>query len=288
MSENFNKSEEKKTFEDLRENIKIFEQKTGFIFDVFFLEYYPKLTYYINSICKDMQMAEDFAVDTFLMGLEKINLYDETHSSKFGTWLFKVGRNITIGELKSKKNNTISMDSGISNTKDTSVTIKAFLHNSQIEDEEERTHKSITDLKYKVAINNIDKLNQPFKKVIQMRELQNLSYKEIASRLGSNVKFEIVTNSDSKIKLPKSLSDVTNIIDVMSGDKISNYSLSDGGNLNPFYTHITLPKSGKYIIEAREPYNLSTIKNRIRKGRQILEKMSKSDFNEILMNHGEF
>lgn len=156
-----------------------FLMKTGKPFHFYWKSYYDKLVYFLNRYCKDPQMAEDMAVDTFLISLQKIDKYDKD-KSQFSTWLFTIGRNHTIQTLDRRKN-ILSIDAPMD---DEGSTILDFLQD--VPPYEEEKHIVILK-KAEIMRKHIDQLNEPYRQVIQLREIENMPYKDIADILDRNL-----------------------------------------------------------------------------------------------------
>lgn len=277
------KNKKEKTFKDLEEQVLKFEEVTGKKFSDFFTSYYPKLVYFITKICKDEDLAQDLAVESFISSLEKIDNY-EIGKAQYHTWLYTIARNATLQEIKDKRR-FVSMDSSID---DEGTSMKDFISDHSDEDLKRTERTLISDEKAKITMESIQKLKQPYRKVVEMRELERMSYKDIATELGNDVYFEITLSESKKIQMPSELSYATDIIDVISGESISNFKLIEGdAKKTPFYTHIELP-SGTYRVRGREPHNLSTLKSQIRNGRILLEKMVVRDFKKIVDIYGDY
>ena len=75
---------------------KLFKEITGYDFERYYIEYRPKLTWYLASrYTKDVDKAEDFANQAFMQALEKIETYN-SEKSKLITWLTKIAINLVI------------------------------------------------------------------------------------------------------------------------------------------------------------------------------------------------
>ena len=123
-------------------------------------------------------------------------------------------------------------------------------------------------------------LKDPYKTVIQMRELKKMTYKNIAGNQGKDVQFEINVQLDESCPLPMELSKVYNITDA-DGNIMDKFTLIEGDTKKtPFFTEISI-KPGKYSISARTPKSLSTIKSQIRNGRAILINETKKEFDVL-------
>lgn len=264
-----------------------FKQKTGEEFSSFYQKYLPKLIYFTTKLCKDEQLAQDITIDSFMDSLEKIDKYDP-EKSRFSTWLFTIARNKAFQELKKGKK-FISMDATID---EEGTTIGDFVADNSEEDREREEKYELDVKKSNIIKENIIKLKQPYRTVIEMRELKKMSYKDIASELGNDSEIELTVNSsdlDYKFRsdgskvlaftLPNEISKAYEVVD-NNGNKV-NYNLIEGDTKKtPFYTHIEIPE-GNYRLRVREPKNLSTLKSQIRNGRLKLQKMVEKDFNVL-------
>jgi RNA polymerase sigma factor (sigma-70 family) len=159
---------------------KLFKEKTGKDFLSVYEKYYPKLIYFTNKICNDEQKAEDISTDSFMIALDKIEKYDLS-KAQFSTWLFTIAKNLSLQELKNDKK-SISLD--IEYDSD-GTTMKDFIFemdepNSEIKHEVKRQKSSI-------MLKHIEKLKEPYRTVIEMREIKKMSYKDISDHLGKNL-----------------------------------------------------------------------------------------------------
>lgn len=156
----------------------LFKERTGSDFTHFYKKYYPKLIYYTAKMCNDTQKAEDVTTESFMTAFEKIDKY-EREKSQFSTWLFTIARNIMLQEIKNQKK-TVSIDVQID---EEGTTLKDFI-------KEEQSTDHITKLvtrKSDIMKYHISKLKEPYKKVIEMRELKKMQYKDIAKELDLNL-----------------------------------------------------------------------------------------------------
>jgi RNA polymerase sigma factor (sigma-70 family) len=160
------------------EQEKVFKERTGKDFSSLYTKYYPKLIYFTAKMCNDVQKAEDISTESFLLAFEKIEKYDK-EKSQFSTWLFTIAKNLTLQDIKNQKKTT-SMDLEYD---EEGTTMKDF-----IQEEEDYSYlNEIHDKKADIMKSYISKLKTPYKKVIEMRELKKMSYKDIADELGKNL-----------------------------------------------------------------------------------------------------
>jgi len=158
----------------------IFKQKTGKDFTTIYQKYYPKLIYFTNKICNDQQKAEDISTDSFMIALEKIDKYD-SEKSQFSTWLFTIAKNLTLQELKNGKK-SISMDVEFDSE---GTTMKDFINTTEEVDNEKIN--DVFNKKAEIMKKYMADLKEPYKTVIEMREIQKMAYQDIADKLGRNL-----------------------------------------------------------------------------------------------------
>ena len=160
------------------EQEKLFKERTGKDFTSLYQKYYPKLIYFTSRICNDPQKAEDLSTDSFMIALDKIHKY-EREKSQFSTWLFTIAKNLTLQDLKNSKR-SVSLDIEFD---EEGTTMKDFIQ----EDDYEAPNYECFDKKAEVMKRHIDGLKEPYKTVIEMREIKKMAYKDIADQLGKNL-----------------------------------------------------------------------------------------------------
>lgn len=179
------------------EHEKIFRQRTGNDFSFYYKKYYPKLIYYTAKMCKDQQKAEDVTTESFMTAFEKIDKY-ESEKSQFSTWLFTIARNIMLQEIKNEKK-SVSIDIEFD---EDGTTLKDFI----TDEESDENLSELSIRKAEIMKKYIQELKQPYKQVIEMREIKRMAYKDIADELNLNlstVKSQIRNGRAILIKLSK-------------------------------------------------------------------------------------
>lgn len=169
------------------EREKIFIEKTGKKFTTIYQKYYPKLIYFTSKICNDHQKAEDIATESFMIALDKIDKYDQ-EKSQFSTWLFTIAKNLSLQEKKNEKK-SISIDIEYDNE---GTTMKDFINDESEEDTE--YIRNVYDKKADIMLKYMLELKEPYKTVIEMREIKKMAYKDIAEQLNkplSTIKSQI-------------------------------------------------------------------------------------------------
>lgn len=166
-------------FTDKEDN---FKERTGKDFTFFYTKYYPKLLYFTSRMAEsaklDVTTAEDVSTDAFLTAFEKIDKYNQ-EKSQFSTWLFTIAKNIMLQVIKNE-HKTLSLDVPVD---EEGTTMKDFLED---EESEQYVHDLI-QMKSDIMIEKISHLKNPYKQVIEMRELKKMAYKDIADDLGRNL-----------------------------------------------------------------------------------------------------
>jgi RNA polymerase sigma-70 factor (ECF subfamily) len=160
------------------EQEKVFKERTGKDFSSLYKKYYPKLIYFTAKMCNDQQKAEDISTDSFLIAFEKIEKY-EKEKSQFSTWLFTIAKNLVLQDIKIEKK-TISLDVEFD---EEGTTMKDFIPEVH---GDEHLHDLVSK-KSEIMKNHISNLKNPYKKVIEMREIKRMAYKDIANELGKNL-----------------------------------------------------------------------------------------------------
>ena len=160
------------------EQEKVFRERTGKDFSTLYTKYYPKLVYFTSKICNDTQRAEDISTDSFMAAFDKIEKY-EKEKAQFSTWLFTIAKNLALQDIKNEKK-TMSLDIQFD---DEGTTMKDFI---QEEESDNSTHE-LQAKKADIMKKHIDNLKNPYKEVIEMRELKRMSYKDISDKLNLNL-----------------------------------------------------------------------------------------------------
>jgi len=268
-----------------------FKEKTGENFPIYYEKYRPKLSWYLNSrYTKNIETAEEFADLAFTQGLEKIDTYNN-EIAQFITWVTSIAINLVIKDYKDrKKANLTSIDEEISEN----LTLSTFLQHN--DNNEEKVLHEENKKKCDIIKDVIKSLPEKYRKVMQMRELDNKPYKDIANSI---TKEYTTTISDDHYFNVSDLFQSATITNCGSTDVIINYE--DSG-----YS-ITLPPNEEKIIEKEdiidsidkqiklsdvsninikviESTNLSTIKSQIKKGRFLIRKKVKRSFELIDKN----
>lgn len=124
---------------------------------------------------RDRALAEDLSQETFVKAFSKLDTYDR--GRKFSSWLFKIGHNTAIDELRKKRLATVSL---ASSREEDAPTLEARLP-------AERTSEPGTRLE-QVGLRGaleaaIGELRPEYREAMLLRFREGLSYEEVAEIL---------------------------------------------------------------------------------------------------------
>jgi len=164
-----------------------FEERTGLNFQIFYKNYKPKLMWYITRYTKDSEVAEDHVEDAFIQALLNINTYKrpDEGGAQVNTWIYKIAENIVKKAHKdSERLPTNSLDKEMAENFKLSNLIP-YDDGKPIIDEYNIFVKKANVIKE--AINNLPEKDSKYKKVLIMREIEGMAYKEISEELNINL-----------------------------------------------------------------------------------------------------
>ena len=277
------------------DRIKVFEEMTGLDFTNFYSKYMPKLINHNKKFCKgNIQAAEDMAIESLMKALGKMDDtkggYDKT-KAHFSTWLFTISRNDSIQDTN-KNNKNVSIDENVND--DEKTTVKDFISNSEDESFREYQEKELNTMKGQILRDKINDLEEPFRNVIFLREINNMSYREITIELRNTKRMslnETIFNNCNYHNNTLELVDPENKKDgqIVKIFKINSIKDSNGDDVNynileqdkdGLISKIEIDK-GEYTIDCEVPFNMSTLKSQIRNGREKLRNLVGDEFEII-------
>lgn len=164
-----------------------FEERTGINFQNFYKNHKPKLMWYITKYTKDTEVAEDHVEDAFIQALLNIDTYKrpEEGGAQVNTWIYKIAENIV--KKAHKDDQRLPTDS-----LDKDLAINFSLSNVVAYDD---GRKSVEEYNIfvkkaniiKETIYSLPEKDSKYKKVLIMRELEGMAYKEISEELNINL-----------------------------------------------------------------------------------------------------
>lgn len=139
--------------------------------------YTTPLLNYTFRMLKNREDAEDALQETYLKAYNSINKFEGL--SSFKTWIYKIATNVCLDILRKQKKQT---------HQSLNVTNEDGEHEISIPDE---TYSPEISAKKRAAMDTLkkalDKLSKEHKTAIILRDINGLSYDEIAEALSSNV-----------------------------------------------------------------------------------------------------
>lgn len=136
-------------------------------------KYQKPLYFHVLKMVRNHEQVEDLVQEAFMKAFNNLNSYNTNYA--FSTWLYRITTNHTIDYLRKKKLKTTSINDPVK-TKDGEMEI-------QISDDAETDRNIIRNERKKIIHNAINDLPKKYRRVIEMRHLQELSYQEIADQL---------------------------------------------------------------------------------------------------------
>jgi len=119
--------------------------------------------------------AEDLTIESFGKAFKNLHNYQPTFA--FSTWLFRIATNNGIDFIRKKKLNTLSIDKSFESEEGDEITID--IRSGSPDPEEEM----ITAQKKEVLKKFVDKLKPRYRRLIELRYYEGMSYEEISENL---------------------------------------------------------------------------------------------------------
>jgi RNA polymerase sigma-70 factor (ECF subfamily) len=166
---------------------KQFEERTGINFQDFYKNHKPKLLWYISRYTKNSEVAEDYVEDAFIQALLNINTYKrpEEGGAQVNTWIYKIAENIVKKAHKtSQRIPTNSLDKEI---------VENFHLSNVIPYDDGKKNMDEYNIFVKKAniikevIYGLPDKDSKYRKVLIMREIEGMAYKEISEELNINL-----------------------------------------------------------------------------------------------------
>lgn len=137
---------------------------------------YKKAVYFmILKMIRDADDAEDLTMEAFAKAFRNLERFKKDYT--FSTWLFRIATNNTIDFIRKKKLKTMSLNTSMSDDGGNSVNI-------DVEDDENNPQDEfIKSQRIEMVRIFVDKLPAKYRKLVQLRYFDELSYEEIAQEL---------------------------------------------------------------------------------------------------------
>jgi RNA polymerase sigma-70 factor (ECF subfamily) len=135
--------------------------------------YRDAIYYMLLKMVNNASDAEDLTIEAFGKAFKNISQYAPNYA--FSTWLFKIATNNCIDFIRKKKANHISLDHNDEEHEKATMDVQA-----PVMDPEETL---INEQKIKLMRSVVSKLKPRYRKLIELRYFNELSYEEIAEEL---------------------------------------------------------------------------------------------------------
>jgi len=137
-------------------------------------KYERALYYHILKIVHNREVVEDLVQEAFVKAFDNLGSYSTSYA--FSTWLYRIATNHTIDYLRKKKLKTLSIDEPVK-TREGEMQM-------ELEDTDSHTDRQvIRKQRQKIIRKAIPALPPKYKRVIQMRHMEEKSYQEISEIL---------------------------------------------------------------------------------------------------------
>ena len=149
--------------------------------DELYAQYSQIVFHFLYARCKDVTLAEDLMQETFLKALESLRSYDE--SCKLSTWLCQIAKHLLYQHWsKTNRARLEELDETLVSEHDTE-------------------RQAIARVELADVWNRLQKFPSDTRKVVELRVLGSLSFREIGDMLGKSENWARVTFYRAKIIL---------------------------------------------------------------------------------------
>ena len=173
-------------------------------YEELFKRYKDAIFFMLLKMVNNKNDAEDLTFEAFGKAFRNIKQYSPKYA--FSTWLFKIASNNCIDFLRKKKGNTVSIDGKDDNENERSITLESNTLNPE--------QDYIKKQKAKIMRNEVSRLKERYRRLIELRYFEEFSYEEIAQELKlpiGTVKAQLFrarellfnTLKDSEVKIEK-------------------------------------------------------------------------------------
>ncbi|MDX5337882.1 MAG: sigma-70 family RNA polymerase sigma factor [Cyclobacteriaceae bacterium] len=164
-----------KALEDFDLIDKAVEEKDQTAYAMLMKRYKKAVYFMILKMIRDADDAEDLTMEAFAKAFRNLHRFKKDYT--FSTWLFRIATNNTIDFIRKKKLKTMSLNTTLSDDSGNSVTI-------DVEDDENNPQDEfIKSQRIEMVRVFVDKLPPKYRKLVQLRYFDELSYEEIAQEL---------------------------------------------------------------------------------------------------------
>lgn len=137
-------------------------------------KYHDAIFSFVFRMIHDREQVEDLTQEAFIKAFASLRSFNEEYA--FSTWLYKIATNNSIDYIRKRKLQTFSIDKPIES--------KESEYSFEISDDSYEADKEMISDQRSVLLNKaIATLPEKYRKVIQLRHVDEKSYEEIADQL---------------------------------------------------------------------------------------------------------
>ena len=137
-------------------------------------KYHDAIFSFIYRMIHDRQQVEDLTQEAFIKAFASLRSFNEEYA--FSTWLYKIATNNCIDYIRKRKLQTFSIDKPIE-SRDSEIIFELP------DDSFEADRGIISSQRARLLKDAIEALPEKYRKVIQLRHVEEKSYEEIARQL---------------------------------------------------------------------------------------------------------
>ena len=137
--------------------------------------YKDSIYFMVLKMVHNKDDAEDITIESFGKAFNRLDKYDAKYA--FSTWLFKIATNNCIDFIRKKRLETTSLDEPYGNEDGDEMSIDVRSEEQNPEEKYIRSQRAVS------IRGTLEKLDEKYRLLIEMRYYQELSYEEIAAEL---------------------------------------------------------------------------------------------------------
>lgn len=137
-------------------------------------KYHQPLYFHVVRMVHVRDMVDDLLQEIFTKAFDNLHTYNSAYA--FSTWLYRIATNHSIDHLRKRRLRTTSLDEPVQ-TKDGEVRI-------EVADDSEQTDAEVLHRQRALILKDaVEALPPRFRRVIELRHMEDKSYQEIAELL---------------------------------------------------------------------------------------------------------
>lgn len=164
----------KNTKDDL-ELVKRAKKNESRAFETLLKKYRKSVYYMLLKMVNNADDAEDLTQEAFAKAFNSLHKFDSKYA--FSTWLFRIATNNCIDFIRKKRIQTVSIDSSYENDEGDNMTFD--IKDPNLSPDDLMLKKQRKEYLKKA----VDRLPAKYKKLVELRYFQELSYDEVAQEL---------------------------------------------------------------------------------------------------------